>query len=55
MRSSAGLVPGRALLHTYIVTTRYSKEERGSLEIGDAIYPCDPDVEGLLSEIKGVV
>jgi hypothetical protein len=55
MRSSAGLVPGRALLHTYIVTTRYSKEERGSLEIGDAIYPYDPDVEVLVPDVKGVV
>ncbi len=46
---------GKALLYTYIATTRYSKEERASLEIGDAIYPYDSRVEVLIPDIKGVV
>jgi len=55
MRCFGEQYPGKALLYTYIATTRYSKEERASLEIGDAIYPYDPRVEVLIPDIKGVV
>jgi hypothetical protein len=55
MHSSVRLVPEKVLLYTYIVTTRYSKEGRGSLEIGDVIYPYDPGVEVLVPDVKGVV
>ncbi len=41
--------------YTYIATTRYSKEERASLEIGDTLYPYDSRVEVLVPDIKGVV
>lgn len=44
-----------ALLYTYVATTRYSKEERASLELGDTIYPYDNRVEILLPDIKGVL
>lgn len=41
--------------YTYVATTRYSKEERASLEIGDTLYPYDNRVEVLVPDIKGVV
>lgn len=41
--------------YMYIATTRFSKEERASLEIGDTVYPYDEGVETLLPDILGVV
>ncbi|MDW8011266.1 MAG: hypothetical protein RMH84_06730, partial [Sulfolobales archaeon] len=43
------------VLRTYIATTRYSKEERASLELGDTVYPYDRFVEVLTPDIGGVV
>ncbi|MEM1623113.1 MAG: hypothetical protein QW780_04065 [Sulfolobales archaeon] len=40
--------------YTYVATSRYSKEERAALELGDTIYPYDSSVEVLLPDIKGV-
>jgi len=55
MSSSIELDSRKVLLYTYVATTRYSKEERASLEIGDAIYPYDPQVEVLIPDVKGIV
>lgn len=41
--------------YTYVATSRYSKDERASLELGDTIYPYDSSVEVLLPDIKGVI
>jgi len=40
--------------YTYVATSRYSKEERASLELGDTIYPYDNSVEVFLPDIGGV-
>ncbi len=40
---------------SYIVTTKYGKELRAELEIGDSIYELDPDVIIERSKYRGVL
>ncbi|MCX8184773.1 MAG: hypothetical protein RMI56_00860 [Sulfolobales archaeon] len=47
--------PQLPVRHTYIATTRYSKEVRASLELGDTVYLHDSSVEVFIPDIGGVL